>query len=93
MKRCNAAGVEIVLANVGGTFYALNNACPHRPRPLCDGTLEGSTLRCPLHQATFDVTTGKNLAPAKIGHRIIPMSDIQRYPVKIEGANILVEIP
>ena len=32
-------GREIGVFNLGGTFYALRNICPHRGAPLCRGRL------------------------------------------------------
>lgn len=72
-----AGGFSIGVFNLGGSFYALINACPHQGAPLClgklDGTyrpspvhsfapaLEGRVLRCPWHGWEFDVVTGKGL--------------------------------
>ncbi|MEK6222473.1 MAG: glutamate synthase-related protein, partial [Chloroflexota bacterium] len=50
--------VGIALCNYEGTYYALNNRCPHRGGQLGDGTLVGSDLICPLHKWDFDVRTG-----------------------------------
>jgi nitrite reductase/ring-hydroxylating ferredoxin subunit len=50
---------RVVLANAGGAFYALRDACGHRQAPLSKGTLEGYVIECALHFATFDVRTGK----------------------------------
>ncbi len=49
----------VALANVGGSFYAINNTCLHRGGPLGQGALEGKTVTCPWHGWQFDVTTGK----------------------------------
>src|SRR2546426_3450233 len=53
---------RILVANVDGAFYALQDACGHRQAPLSKGTLEGHVIECPLHFATFDVRTGKLLS-------------------------------
>jgi nitrite reductase (NADH) small subunit len=50
---------EVAVFNLGGTFYALENACPHQGGPLVDGWLDGKTVTCPWHAWCFDVTTGK----------------------------------
>ena len=71
------AGREIGVFNLGGTFYALRNICPHRGAPLCQGRLrplvtspevyrldrerDGEILHCPWHSWEFDVKTGRAL--------------------------------
>ncbi len=85
-KAIEVSGQKIALFNIGGTFYAIGDACTHRGGSLSMGTLEGTTVTCPLHGATFDVTTGKNLtlpAPSMVGS----------YKVRVEGNDVEVEIP
>ena len=55
--------VGIALFNVDGGFYAIGNRCPHVGGSLGNGRLSGETVACPLHGATFDVTTGDVLTP------------------------------
>ena len=86
-------GKTVLLANVDGAFYALNNKCPHMGGSLTDGTLEGATITCPRHGAKFDVRTGKNLNSAKIAFVQMKVDDAGSFPVKVEGKDILVEIP
>lgn len=49
---------EVALFNVGGDFYALENACPHQGSPIVDGHIEGRTITCPWHAWCFDLRTG-----------------------------------
>lgn len=50
------------MANVDDKFYAFYDRCPHMNGALHNGVLKGKVLTCPLHYATFDVTTGKKLS-------------------------------
>ena len=50
----------VALFNIGGTFHALANGCPHRGGPLGQGFVEGTEVSCPWHNYTFDVRTGEN---------------------------------
>jgi nitrite reductase/ring-hydroxylating ferredoxin subunit len=50
---------EVAVFNVGGTFYAIENTCPHQGGPLSEGWLEGPIVTCPWHAWCFDVRTGK----------------------------------
>ncbi len=72
---------RIVLANVGGSFYALRDVCGHRNAPLSRGRLEGHMIECPLHFAQFDVRTGKLIDG--------PVSaDIPVYEVRVEDGAV-----
>ena len=62
MKRVTAFNEAILLSNVGGEIYATQNDCGHQRASLAKGKLEGSIVTCPLHGATFDVTTGRNIS-------------------------------
>ena len=85
-KAVEVGGQQIALFNVGGTIYAIGDTCTHMGGTLSDGTLDGTTVTCPLHAAEFDVTTGKNLTPPAPG-------EVPSYKVRIEGNQVQVEIP
>ncbi len=78
-------GKEIALFNIGGAFFALDNACTHEEGPLAEGEIEGHEVACPWHGARFDVRTGKVLcAPA--------YEDLQRYNLRVIANDIEIEI-
>jgi len=80
-----AEGRSIALFNVAGTFYAIDNTCPHRGGPLGEGELAGEVVTCPWHGAKFNVKTGEVLGP--------PASKgVQSFPVKVQGSDVLVEL-
>jgi nitrite reductase/ring-hydroxylating ferredoxin subunit len=58
----------------------------HRQGPLSEGTLDGSTVTCPLHGAQFNVWTGAVLrGPAK--------DPLKTYRVTVDGEVGRVEVP
>jgi nitrite reductase/ring-hydroxylating ferredoxin subunit len=68
---------RVLLANVDGTFYAIQDSCGHRQGVLSRGTLKGHVVECPLHFAEFDVRTGKLVSgPAS--------ADVPTYQVLVE---------
>ena len=85
-------GKTVLLVNLGGEYFALDNKCPHMGGSLADGNLEGETLSCPRHGAKFDVRTGKNVGDAKIAFIKAKVGDAKMFPVKVEGKDILVEL-
>jgi len=76
---------KLALFNVGGVFYAIDDACPHKGAPLSQGEVQGLEVICPYHDAAFDLTTGAHLCPpAKSG--------VRTYKVQVVGDEIQVEI-
>lgn len=75
MKVVELHGREIVVCNVGGTYYAVDRRCGHMNAPLELGTLDGTYLTCPMHCAQFDVSTGEAISgpvPADLGPETPP---------------------
>jgi nitrite reductase/ring-hydroxylating ferredoxin subunit len=81
---------QVLVANVNGKFFAINNYCSHEAASLSQGTLKGSTVTCPLHGAKFDVITGKCLAGPKDSFFGGKASDSRVFEIKVEAGKILV---
>ena len=80
-----AGGRSIALANVDGSFYAIDNVCTHDRGPLGEGMLVDSQVECPRHGARFDLTTGRpTVLPA-----VVP---VKTYHVQVEGDEIKVDV-
>jgi 3-phenylpropionate/trans-cinnamate dioxygenase ferredoxin subunit len=78
-------GRSIALANLDGTFYAVDNLCTHDNGPLGEGTLWNGTIECPRHGARFDVQTGAVKAlPA--------VKPVRTYPVRLDGDEVSVDV-
>ncbi len=57
-KAVKVKGKTLALFNVSGTFFAINNICPHKGGPLHKGKLKGHVVGCPWHDLQFDVRNG-----------------------------------
>ncbi len=70
----------------GGEYRATSNVCSHEYALLTEGWMENNCIECPLHAAQFDIRTGKAMsAPAD--------EAIAVYPVKLEGEDVMVQLP
>lgn len=78
-------GQRIALFNVQGTFYAIDDMCPHSGGPPGEGDLDGAIVTCPWHGATFDVRTGAVTGPPA-------RTDVRSFHVRVEGNDVLVEL-
>jgi 3-phenylpropionate/trans-cinnamate dioxygenase ferredoxin subunit len=84
-RRVVVAGTEILICNVDGHFYAIEDVCTHDGAPLDQGLLEGARITCPRHGAMFDVTTGEVLAlPA-----VMPLPT---FPVETRDGDVYVVV-
>jgi 3-phenylpropionate/trans-cinnamate dioxygenase ferredoxin subunit len=85
MIKVEAKATEILLANVGGNIYAIDNICSHEGCGLNEGNLDGYIITCPCHAAKYDIRTGNGQKDTPWG------SGQQSFKVKIQGKNVLVE--
>ena len=78
-------GKKIALFNLDGTYYGIDDTCPHRGGPLSDGSIEGESVTCPWHGSKFNIKTGAvESAPARDG--------VSKYNVRVQGSDIELEV-
>lgn len=80
-----ADGKAVALFNLGGTFYALDNACTHVGGPLGEGEVEDSVVICPWHGSRFDIRTGQVLGPPA-------RRPVATFPVEIRDGAVYVDV-
>ena len=100
MKKFSVEGYDVLVANIDGSFFAIDSDCPHMNGDLSAGKLEGSVVTCPRHSSQFDVKDGKCIRWAQMGpvistiiRMIKPPRPAYAYKVKMEGGAVLVEKP
>lgn len=76
---------RLLVANVDGQFYALDDSCGHQRVPLSTGTLEGHIVECPLHFARYDVRTGL-LVDGPVAE------NVRAYEVRVDGDTVYVKL-
>jgi nitrite reductase/ring-hydroxylating ferredoxin subunit len=85
-KQARVGSRTLAIFNIGGTFYAVDDTCPHRGAPLWEGDVSGTEVTCPWHGARFDVTTGAHLCPPA-------RSGVTCYPVRVVGDEVQADVP
>jgi 3-phenylpropionate/trans-cinnamate dioxygenase ferredoxin subunit len=76
---------DVLVCNVGGSFYAIEDVCTHDGAELGQGMLDGRCIVCPRHGATFDVETGAALTPPAV-------MPVRTFAVRVDGDSIVVEL-
>jgi nitrite reductase/ring-hydroxylating ferredoxin subunit len=74
----------ICLFAEGGEVYAVDNRCPHMGFPLHRGTVCDGILTCHWHHARFDLATGGTFDQFA--------DELRRFPVEVDGDDVLVDL-
>lgn len=78
---------HVLISRFEGKLYAVGSKCSHYGYPLAKGVQCGNELVCPLHDATFDVKTGKPI-------RGPGLDAIPTYPVRVsKSGDVIVTVP
>ena len=84
-KVCFPNHSPILLANVDGVIYAVDDTCTHEDSSLSLGCLCGDKVKCTLHGSWFSVVTGEpSEEPAD--------EPLHRYQVKIKDEKIWISL-
>ncbi len=75
-------GREIAVFNAGGTFYAIDDTCPHQGASLAEGWVEGTTVTCTWHAWCFNLTDGRMTLGT--------FAAVDAFEVKVEDGTIFV---
>jgi nitrite reductase [NAD(P)H] small subunit len=78
---------EIALFNLGGSFLAVDNRCPHRGGPLADGIVAGRSVVCPLHAWKVCLDDGGVQRPADT------IACVRTYPTRVDDGIVWIELP
>jgi len=85
MKKVLVDENEVVVINIDGNYFVINDTCSHAGGSLSEGKLDGYTITCDWHGAQFECKNGKLVKfPVQI-------NDLKSYKVVIESDDILVE--
>ena len=73
----------VLLARVGGEFFAVGAVCTHYSGPLGEGLVVGDTVRCPWHHACFSLRSGRAVRPPAL-------NDLARWQVEVQEGRVFV---
>lgn len=85
VRRFFADGVELAVARLDGSVYAMSNYCTHLDCLLSSGKLIDDGIRCSCHGSVFDLQSGEPIYPPAT----VP---INTFPVRESNAEIFVAI-
>ena len=96
MLGVEAEGKKLLLANVGGSVYAIDAKCSHMGGDLTKGTLTNGGVKCPRHGAQYDVKTGELVKDVGGMAKAVSLgrgaTGQTSYRVVVEGTDVKVEL-
>ena len=78
-------GQNLLIANVGGRFFAIEDRCSHEDSLLSLGCLKGDLIDCTLHGSRFNVKTGWPVEEPAV-------EPIRTYKVRVKDNMIEIEL-
>ena len=84
-RAVKVGATQIAIFNLNGRFLTIENACPHKGGPLCDGMVSGTTVVCPLHGQRFDLETGMPVLASQA-------TCLAVFPTRVEGGVVFVDL-
>ena len=76
---------NIIVFNLKGEFYGIEDVCTHDGESLDGGDLEGEEIICPRHGAQFDIKTGKVIvSPAT--------EDLKTFTCRVKDGRVQVQV-
>ncbi len=87
-KRFDVDGHRLCAVNLGGRFHVIDDECSHEDYSLSEGDVwpDECEIECPKHGSTFLLTTGEP--------QTLPATQpVAVYGVRIEGDDVIVEVP
>ena len=82
-KQIELNGQEILLINLKGEIFAVENECPHQGAPLSAAITKDGYLSCPRHGFRFSLKDGRCSEH--------PEFSLKVWPVRIENGDILID--
>ncbi len=84
-KKFTVGNNDILLANVDGKIYAVDDMCTHEDSSLSLGCLKGELVSCTLHGSRFNVRTGEPMEE--------PATEaLLRYQVRVQNDRIEISL-
>jgi len=98
MISVSLGSAQVLIANVDGKFYALDDLCPHLAVPLSQGSIANGCVVCPGHGSQFALADGKTVKwigkkPGLLSNLLSGKAqDARTFAISVENGKLYVEI-
>jgi nitrite reductase/ring-hydroxylating ferredoxin subunit len=81
----------VLVTRLSNNLFVANSTCTHEEADLSLGILLDDLLMCPLHQAKFNVKTGRVLSGPN-GDDPSTIPSLRTYTTKVENGELFIEL-
>ena len=85
MRCVSLSDRNVLVAHTEQGVFVADEMCTHEDARLCDGNLNGTLVKCPLHGSRFDLTTGRVLDDPADENLVV-------YPVQVHDDTITITV-
>ncbi len=90
LKDITVKGIPLLVSKVDGKIYVTDLYCTHEQTSLSEGFIEGCSVVCSAHFASFNLKDGKVISGPEGETGTI--KDLKSYNTKIENGMIMADI-
>lgn len=83
-KVITVSGQDVLLINIKGSIFAVENECPHQGSPLSAAIVKDDYISCPRHGYRFNLSDGSCSEH--------PDYTLRTFPVELRGDDILIDL-
>jgi len=83
-KVVTVSGQDVLLINIKGAIFAVENDCPHQGSPLQAAIVKDGFISCPRHGYRFNLSDGSCSEH--------PECTLRTYQVELQGDDILINL-
>jgi 3-phenylpropionate/trans-cinnamate dioxygenase ferredoxin component len=99
MKQVVLGEEKILLAYVGGEYYAVQAFCSHLGGAFIQGRLDGHVVSCPRNKSKFDVRDGSVVIwlsrfpelVRKAAGAVMPPRCLRTFPTRVKSGQVWVQ--
>ena len=89
--RFDIEGQHLLVSKLEERFIVTQAICTHEEADLTLGILLGKSITCPLHQAKFELDSGRVISGPD-GDSPDTIKPLQVFPSKVENGELLVDL-
>jgi len=91
-KKVVVGDTHVMVVLLADQVYAIQDKCTHMGASLSKGTLDDKVVKCRVHGAKYDITSGEVIEKAHLGFVKMPTKKAKTFKTVIKDDKVYIEI-